>query len=254
VVLDLSTSEANDRQKAVDMNLTAVGAYTWAITTNVAAGMVSQSMAADWPGGLACKIKDALYNKFKPKDTMSYVDLRHDLNAIAMKKNEDPSGLDSLIRSVILRTDTTLMHTRLMNISCRQQYWKHHRMPIRVYWLRSADRRETRAQLRTCKKQCKIYGETLAARKKEVKTTLISHWEHLEVIATTMEQVDTWSRISVSPRRTMAAAEVTVEATRSRVSATTVECVAIWQRNVLRMRRMQANVPMAGSPRKNMAM
>jgi hypothetical protein len=54
--------------------------------------MVFQSMTADWPGGLACKIKEALDNKFKPKDTMSYVDLRRDLNAIAMKQNNNPAG------------------------------------------------------------------------------------------------------------------------------------------------------------------
>jgi hypothetical protein len=92
-VLDLATAEGKAHQKAVDMNLTAVGAYTWAITTNVVAVMVFQSMTADCYGRLACKIKEALDNNLKPKDTMSYVDLRRDLNAIAMKKNDDPAGL-----------------------------------------------------------------------------------------------------------------------------------------------------------------
>jgi hypothetical protein len=63
--------------------------------------------------------------------------------------------------------------------------------------------------------------------KKEVKTTMRSHWEHLEVIAINVEQVTTWPRIIVSPRRTMVTVEVVVEARSSRASATTVEFLAI---------------------------
>jgi hypothetical protein len=40
VVLNLDTAEGKARQKAVDMNLTAVGAYKWEITTNIVAIMV----------------------------------------------------------------------------------------------------------------------------------------------------------------------------------------------------------------------
>jgi hypothetical protein len=49
--------------------------------------------AEDWPGVLAYKIKEALDNKFKPNDTMLYVDLRRDLDTIVMRKNDDPVGL-----------------------------------------------------------------------------------------------------------------------------------------------------------------
>jgi hypothetical protein len=34
-VLDLATAEGKARQKAVDVNLTSFGAYTWEITANV---------------------------------------------------------------------------------------------------------------------------------------------------------------------------------------------------------------------------
>jgi hypothetical protein len=87
-----------------------------------------------------------------------------------------------------------------------------------------------------------------------VKTTLRSPWDHLEVLAKTVEQVATGPRIFVSPIITMVEAKVAMEETSSRASATPVECLAIWQKTVLRKRRMQANVPMVGSPSNNMAM
>jgi hypothetical protein len=99
-VLDLVTTEGKASQQTVDMNLTAVSAYTWVIMINIATGMVFQSTTADWAGGLACKIKEALDTKFKPKYTMSYVDLRRDLNAIVMKKNDDPAGLFEQISDI----------------------------------------------------------------------------------------------------------------------------------------------------------
>jgi hypothetical protein len=46
-VLDMARSEGNARQKAVYMNITVARAYTWAITTNGAAGMVFQPTTVD---------------------------------------------------------------------------------------------------------------------------------------------------------------------------------------------------------------
>jgi hypothetical protein len=67
---------------------------------NVTAGMVLYSITEDWHGGLACKINEALYNKFKPNDIMSYVDVKCDLNAITMTHNDDPSGLCEQISDI----------------------------------------------------------------------------------------------------------------------------------------------------------
>eukprot|EP00957_Ditylum_brightwellii_P075761 5757855-Ditylum_brightwellii.AAC.1 len=56
-------------------------------------GLIYAAITNDWPTGLAYKVVVALHKKYAPNDLISKVELRHELNAVLMKKEEDPTRL-----------------------------------------------------------------------------------------------------------------------------------------------------------------
>ena len=85
---------ANDEAKlAKKANETAMASLTMAFKTEAMLNLVFRSMTTAWPGGLAHKVVEELKKKFQPEDIMSRVELRRSLNAISMKKGQDPSKL-----------------------------------------------------------------------------------------------------------------------------------------------------------------
>ena len=88
------------RIKARKRNAVAVANLTMAFTTDKAMSIVYDSATTSWPSGLAWKIIKAMKKKYQPEDTISRVELRRQLNAVTMKRNEDPATLFEQISGV----------------------------------------------------------------------------------------------------------------------------------------------------------
>ena len=62
--------------------------------------MVIKSQTTEWPGGLAWQLTVLLKQKYQPKDRISRVEMRSDLNAIKMRINDDPALLFEKISKI----------------------------------------------------------------------------------------------------------------------------------------------------------
>eukprot|EP00957_Ditylum_brightwellii_P098621 7512704-Ditylum_brightwellii.AAC.1 len=51
--------------------------------------MVYAAMTADWSSGLASRIVAVLHEKYAPQDMVVKIELRHALNSMLMKKNDN---------------------------------------------------------------------------------------------------------------------------------------------------------------------
>ena len=81
-------------------NEVAMASLTIAFKTESLLNIIFKSMSADWPGGLAHKVVSELKKKYQPEDIMCRVELRRSLNAIKMKKGQDPGKLFEQIYSI----------------------------------------------------------------------------------------------------------------------------------------------------------
>jgi hypothetical protein len=64
-----------------------------AFTAEALMGMIYNAKTADWPNELAWMVVKALHRKYFPKDLMSKIEWRRALNAVSMKKEDDPAIL-----------------------------------------------------------------------------------------------------------------------------------------------------------------
>jgi hypothetical protein len=102
----LSTKRNTDSGKlqaaAKKCNAIAVMTVTLAFTTDGTMAWVYKSKTRDWPNGLAHMITDAsLKHKYQPQDTMSIVELRHQLfNKVMFKKDADLATLFEEISAI----------------------------------------------------------------------------------------------------------------------------------------------------------
>jgi hypothetical protein len=86
--------ETDNQKKARARNLTAMCNFMLAFATETLLGMIFKSMTDEWPTGLAyLVIKKALNDKYRPKDTISRVELRSMLNRVSMSNKTHPSKL-----------------------------------------------------------------------------------------------------------------------------------------------------------------
>jgi hypothetical protein len=69
--------------------------------------LIYKSKSSDWPNGLAHKIADALKHKYQPQDTMTRVELRHQLNKVTLKKGADPATLFEQLSALENRYNTS---------------------------------------------------------------------------------------------------------------------------------------------------
>eukprot|EP00957_Ditylum_brightwellii_P174858 13313953-Ditylum_brightwellii.AAC.1 len=98
---DEEVNPSNTRAlKALKLNAIATCNLTMDFTTKALMGLIYSAMLNDWPSGLTCLVVVALHEKFAPKDLISKVELRREMNAITMKKEDDPSVLFEKISSL----------------------------------------------------------------------------------------------------------------------------------------------------------
>ena len=92
--VDDSTDAGKKQKKAIRANAVAMANLTMAFVTEQLLGLCHRAKDDDWPvTGLAYKIVVALFKKYMPKDLLSKVELRRELAAVSMAKEEDPENM-----------------------------------------------------------------------------------------------------------------------------------------------------------------
>ena len=92
-IIDETTEDGKLQAAAKRRNAIAVANMTMAFTTDGTMALVYKSKTMAWPNGLAYKITDALKQKYQPEDTMTRVELQHQLNMVKLKKEDDPATM-----------------------------------------------------------------------------------------------------------------------------------------------------------------
>eukprot|EP00957_Ditylum_brightwellii_P178097 13565570-Ditylum_brightwellii.AAC.1 len=64
-----------------------------AFTAECLIGMIYGDITTAWPTGKVCLVVVALHKKYVPKDLVSKIEMKCELNAIATKKDENPACL-----------------------------------------------------------------------------------------------------------------------------------------------------------------
>ena len=82
------------------MNVISIANITMSFTSESLIGMFYQERTTKWPSGLAHMVVDSLFNKYVPKYLVSKIDLRRALNAVIMKKEEDPENIFKAISGI----------------------------------------------------------------------------------------------------------------------------------------------------------
>eukprot|EP00957_Ditylum_brightwellii_P139458 10628933-Ditylum_brightwellii.AAC.1 len=86
---DDATTKA--QRKAAKSNVMAMWNFTMEFIAEGLIGMIYSAITTKWPTGKACLVVVALHKKYVPKDLVSKIEMKCELNAIAMKKTENPA-------------------------------------------------------------------------------------------------------------------------------------------------------------------
>ena len=101
-----STNDEKFKIKNTRANETAMAQLTMAFQTSYLLTHVKQSKTTEWPHGLAYKIMKSLAVEFEPKDEVSKVELKRDLNRVRMKEKDDPKSLFSQLTEIERKYET----------------------------------------------------------------------------------------------------------------------------------------------------
>jgi len=99
-VIDETTDIGKKQMKAKKANLLAMATLTTSFRTQALIGLCYKAMTSEWPGGLAWKVVDGLFEKYAPKDLISKVELRRELAAVKMGKKDDPRVLFETLAAI----------------------------------------------------------------------------------------------------------------------------------------------------------
>jgi hypothetical protein len=103
---ELPTDEATDvstdkpKQMARDRNLMAIACMTAAFHDDGLLNLIEAAMTTQWPSGLAYKVVDELFKRYRPVDIISRVEMRARLNKVHMKATDDPRVLFDQLASI----------------------------------------------------------------------------------------------------------------------------------------------------------
>jgi hypothetical protein len=114
---DLPANEATDassdktKKAARYRNRMAISCLTMAFQDDALLNMIEQSETSDWPSGLAYRVVDELFKKYRPVDIISRVDMRTRLSQVSMKSDDDPRVLFKQLH----KTRTITLRRRLIH-------------------------------------------------------------------------------------------------------------------------------------------
>jgi hypothetical protein len=106
-VLDLTTDADKAKAAAKRRNEVSFAALTSAFLTDGLMLLIVGAQTADWPNGLTWMVVSALLTKFQPKDLISRVELRLDINKVKLKKNARPSKMFEQISAAVNKYRST---------------------------------------------------------------------------------------------------------------------------------------------------
>ena len=94
------TDEEKKKIRNAKANETAVAQLTMAFQTTDLLTFVKESKSKEWQHGLAWKIIKNLADEYEPKDEVSKVELKRDLNNVTMQEDDDPKELFSQLTTI----------------------------------------------------------------------------------------------------------------------------------------------------------
>lgn len=97
---DEGQGETDANKAARKRNFSAMYNFTLAFTTESLMGLLFKAQTTEWPNGKAHLVVKELFKKFRPRDTISRVELRTQLNNVSMEKNDDPATLFEQISKI----------------------------------------------------------------------------------------------------------------------------------------------------------
>eukprot|EP00957_Ditylum_brightwellii_P208978 15359734-Ditylum_brightwellii.AAC.1 len=105
-ILDTAMVDGARAAKVVKLNAVAMCNLTMAFTTESLMGLIYSAISPAWLSGKAHVVVVLLHEKYAPKDLVSKIELRRNLNSILMKKYEDPVKLFEKIAALQNRYNT----------------------------------------------------------------------------------------------------------------------------------------------------
>jgi hypothetical protein len=97
---DMDVSQDKPMKAARDRNLMAISCLTMAFQDDALVNIIELSETADWPSGLAYKVIDELFKKYRPVDIISRVEMRTRLSQVHMKAGDDPRVLFNQLATI----------------------------------------------------------------------------------------------------------------------------------------------------------
>ena len=99
-VINLATTGVREKLKSKKMIVIAVDNLNMAFTSESLICIVYQARTTKWTSGMAPMVVNELFKTYFLQDLVSKINLRRALNAVIMKKEEDPANLFEAIRGI----------------------------------------------------------------------------------------------------------------------------------------------------------
>ena len=113
---DQTTADGKAVVKALEDNRKAVFSFTMALQSDALMAVVHKSKNTAFPNGLAWKITQSLFTKYRPTDEVAGVEFKRALQNITMQEDESPSKLFEKISSTEARFKKALTMDDIMTI------------------------------------------------------------------------------------------------------------------------------------------
>jgi hypothetical protein len=106
----LNENDAGDKAKklALEMNNLGMSHLTMALGSDEMLGMIEQSKTPEFPGGLACKVWEALLEEYQPDDTIASAEMLRALTNLKLGKNENPKQLGLRMAKILNQYRSTI--------------------------------------------------------------------------------------------------------------------------------------------------
>ena len=125
-VLDGESTQGKQKINARRRNQAAIANLSLSFDSEQLMSFVYRSVTAEFPGGLAWRVVEALEKKYRPADTMSKVHLRQEMVKVSMKTGEDPATifnqlckLENMYKVAILEEDKIAIVISAVQMSTR---------------------------------------------------------------------------------------------------------------------------------------
>ena len=124
-VLDKKNSGDKAKKVALEMNNLGMSHLTMALGSNEMLGMIEQLKTPEFPGGLACKVWEALLEEYQPDDTIASAEMLRVLTNLKLGKNENPKQLGLRMAKILNKYRATIDEKSKVAIAVKcggQQY------------------------------------------------------------------------------------------------------------------------------------